>query len=424
MPRVLPLVALTIACNTPSSELRILAVTPDEGPNHREQSIELETANLEFDVRVDYRHPDRSSVVGALQVFVGPHALGAPRLLGSGRVEAIVPPELPVGAYDVRLADGRGRMAVLASAYRVRAATCLDQGNCRCGDSMITGGEECDDGNTSSGDGCRADCTDEQATQACTEGEQLACPYTGPDGTEGVGICRAGVRTCASGLFGACEGEVLQSSESCDGIDEDCDRITDEGCPVGPVTYSPPIATGTVGELAPDEWAAEGCGTNEVIVGFYGRAGRFLDRIGEYCAKPGIVEDTSTVPYRYRVELSAPTAVTSRGGNGGSDFGTVCPIGQMVVGISGRADSNLITRFTFSCASFEVGPDFRLREVPGSRAPVGLEVGEFDGQPFAIPCASDAFAAKLHGAIASCCAPNVYIGTIGLSCSTMAATTR
>src|SRR5688572_22329858 len=116
--RVLPLVALAIACNTPSSELAIVEVTPDEGPDHREQSIEVEAVNLEFDVHVDYRHPDRSSVVGALQVFVGPHVLDAPRLIGAGRIEAVVPSGLPAGAYDVTLTDGRDRTAVLAGGYR------------------------------------------------------------------------------------------------------------------------------------------------------------------------------------------------------------------------------------------------------------------------------------------------------------------
>ncbi len=50
--------------------------------------------------------------------------------------------------------------------------------------------------------------------------------YGGPTGTQGVGVCVGGTRTCdAEGTgFGACEGVVLPSPENCaTGEDEDCD---------------------------------------------------------------------------------------------------------------------------------------------------------------------------------------------------------
>jgi RHS repeat-associated protein len=64
----------------------------------------------------------------------------------------------------------------------------------------------------------------------CTPGATESC-YSGPGGTQGVGICRAGTRTCqANGTFGPCQGEVLpQEAESCNGLDDDCDAQTDEG---------------------------------------------------------------------------------------------------------------------------------------------------------------------------------------------------
>ncbi|MBI3245681.1 MAG: VCBS repeat-containing protein [Deltaproteobacteria bacterium] len=64
----------------------------------------------------------------------------------------------------------------------------------------------------------------------CTPGAMVPC-YSGPGGTQGVGICRAGTRTCGSeGTFGLCQGEVIpQEAESCNGLDDDCDAQTDEG---------------------------------------------------------------------------------------------------------------------------------------------------------------------------------------------------
>jgi Bacterial lectin/Putative metal-binding motif len=56
--------------------------------------------------------------------------------------------------------------------------------------------------------------------------------YTGPPGTLGVGVCKAGQQVCSGGVFGPCEGEVLPSPEICDGLDDNCNGTVDEGtCP-------------------------------------------------------------------------------------------------------------------------------------------------------------------------------------------------
>ena len=63
---------------------------------------------------------------------------------------------------------------------------------------------------------------------ACTSGQAAGC-YSGPAGTEGVGVCKAGSHTCVGGQFGACSGETGPSTETCDGQDNNCDGETDEG---------------------------------------------------------------------------------------------------------------------------------------------------------------------------------------------------
>ena len=56
----------------------------------------------------------------------------------------------------------------------------------------------------------------------------LSC-YSGPEGTEGVGECQAGAQICVDSELGACLGEALPTDEVCDGLDNDCSGATDEG---------------------------------------------------------------------------------------------------------------------------------------------------------------------------------------------------
>ncbi|QDG49602.1 hypothetical protein FIV42_02260 [Persicimonas caeni] len=69
--------------------------------------------------------------------------------------------------------------------------------------------------------------TDEGCT--CQNGATQSC-YSGPSGTAGVGECQSGTQTCSSGNWGSCSNEITPGTETCDGVDNDCDGQTDEGC--------------------------------------------------------------------------------------------------------------------------------------------------------------------------------------------------
>lgn len=61
--------------------------------------------------------------------------------------------------------------------------------------------------------------------------------YTGTPGTEGKGICVKGKQTCSNGQWGACVGQQIPQTETCNGKDDDCDGQVDgmkQSCYKGP----------------------------------------------------------------------------------------------------------------------------------------------------------------------------------------------
>lgn len=90
----------------------------------------------------------------------------------------------------------------------------------------------------------------------CSAGDSQPC-YSGPAGTEDVGLCKGGTSTCledGSG-YGDCEGETVPVAENCaTPEDDDCNGTANDGCPCRPGTtqscYSGPAGTEGVGLCA------------------------------------------------------------------------------------------------------------------------------------------------------------------------------
>ncbi len=126
------------------------------------------------------------------------------------------------------------------------------------------GGSDCTDEVC---DGVDNDC-DQEVDEGCDciPGDTQSC-YSGPRGTAGKGECKNGLQTCDStGQWGGCAGEVVpEDAEICDGKDEDCsgvedDNIADIVCGIGAcVAAAPGCVEGAPGTCVPGQPGQEAC---------------------------------------------------------------------------------------------------------------------------------------------------------------------
>ena len=94
---------------------------------------------------------------------------------------------------------------------------------------LCVAGADCDDGNPNFTTDCPDCAAANYAGCPCVDEGATALCFSGNVDLVGIGQCTVGQRTCASGFWSACVGEVPPGEEVCDGADNDCDGQTDEG---------------------------------------------------------------------------------------------------------------------------------------------------------------------------------------------------
>ncbi|MDC0741470.1 SBBP repeat-containing protein [Polyangium mundeleinium] len=122
----------------------------------------------------------------------------------------------------------------------------------------------------------------------CTPGTWQNCGYSGPAGTEDVGICQGAKNYCNGSGTGwtGCAGEVLPEAEHCKSLqDDDCDGLVNEegeSCACQPGD-SNSCYTGPVGTLGIGSCTA---GTRACVNGFFGPCQMEVKPQQESCATP------------------------------------------------------------------------------------------------------------------------------------------
>lgn len=279
---------------------------------------------------------------------------GAPIDTGTPPVDSTVDDTMPAdtGSDDADTAtDDAADTAIDDTATDDAADTATD-------DAADTATDDAADAATDTATDAPADAADasdaDDAMDAgCEAGATMTCAYTGPSGTAGVGVCKAGVRTCTGGAFGACAGEVLPGTESCNGLNDDCDGSTDEGCPATATIGDPTTGMTGYGSASGGTLNTDTCPAGSGLVGINVVVNSYLRQIQGICAPIQLVETTTATPYTYSITTGTQTNMTNRGTFTGTAASAKCAAGSYVVAVEARAGA-LVDQLTLSCAPLNV----------------------------------------------------------------------
>jgi hypothetical protein len=198
-------------------------------------------------------------------------------------------------------------------------------------------------------DGLDNDCDsaidEEIGPPACTEPDQGVCAGATAartcDGEDGWSDCDYG--------FDYEAGDEL----TCDLLDNDCDGMTDDDCPCGLDVCADGNVTSQLYGGTGGSYGALLCPAGQVVIGFYGRYGDRIDKIGVYCGTSGLDPDPDINPPPDSIVATEDEVLDALGGDGGSIFEFRCSAGSYVYMVDG-SNGDAIDKLQFSCADLNV----------------------------------------------------------------------
>ena len=124
--------------------------------------------------------------------------------------------------------------ALSATACDADGDLCTQNDSCKAGTCIPGKPLICDDNDLCTADACLAG----SCAFTAIDGLGSAC-YGGPTGTQGVGICHGGLTSCAAASGIVCSGQQWpKAAEACNGLDDTCNGVTDEGCSASAVALT------------------------------------------------------------------------------------------------------------------------------------------------------------------------------------------
>jgi hypothetical protein len=122
-------------------------------------------------------------------------------------------------------------------------------------------------------------------------------------------------------------------AEQCNGNDDDCDGVIDEGCPAGLA-----MGNGAQRKSLGDSWGgsdfAETCAPDEMLVGLKLGVGAWIDQVTAVCQTYSLHANTQTVPYQYSVALGAQRQLAPHPPTTTSEVqDLICRAGTVMIGV-------------------------------------------------------------------------------------------
>ncbi|MGZ3406695.1 MAG: hypothetical protein ACXVAN_09665 [Polyangia bacterium] len=208
---------------------------------------------------------------------------------------------------------------------------------------------------------------------ACSGDQQLCVPdvttqrcYTGAPSTMNKGVCKAGTQTCI-GALGSCDGEVKPAAqEDCfNDLDDDCDGVVNNGCPVSLTTGTPRALTAR-GNPAGGAAFSLRCPAGTFVsklINYGDSTDQYIGGIDIFCATPTLVRGAST----YSVtETASATPLTRHAGNitltSTATFDCGATAFTPAYYVEGQSDSGGLDALGNSCATgaLTLGSDNKL----------------------------------------------------------------
>lgn len=206
-------------------------------------------------------------------------------------------------------------------------------------------------------------------------------------------LCNVDGSVCMPPGMCACPG-----MELCQGINDDCDALVDEGCPQAIAWCCNTVVT--AGSTAGTPWVGE-CPTGAALIGVAGQAGGTrVDQVQPICAVVRFFEDPVPTPeHVFHVRRGAPIPGTPQGATGAPNFTDQCPGDDFVIAIDGHAELGL-DRFQLHCGNFSIARggsfDWVLRRTSTVSLPVRGGPGSGD-MPFNASCPGNGLVSGLAG---------------------------